>query len=86
MKKIQIAFAALTAVVGIGGAYAATHQESANRAGTIYRWHTVGGKVVFTTTIPKAQADGQCVGGQVTCLRGTALTPTQNTKVTLFKS
>lgn len=75
MKKIKIAFAALTAVAGIGGAYAATHQDSANRASTIYRWHTAGGKVLFTTTVPRAQQLGSCSGGNQFCLRGTAVSP-----------
>lgn len=85
MKKIKIAFAALTAVAGIGGAYAATHQDSANRAGTIYRWHTVGGAVAFTTTVPHAVTLGNCTGGASFCLRGTAITPTQVPTVTLHK-
>ncbi|WP_343746379.1 hypothetical protein [Chitinophaga sp.] len=75
MKKIKIAFAALTAVVGIGGAYATTHQASADRVGTIYRWHTlVGNNVLATTTIPNAQFLSGCNGQRVNCLRGTVQT------------
>ncbi|SKA47034.1 hypothetical protein SAMN04488128_10880 [Chitinophaga eiseniae] len=72
MKKIKIAFAALTAVAGIGGAYATTHQGSVNRAGTIFKWHTVGNTTVFVGTVAKATTFGQCFGTAQTCLRGTA--------------
>ncbi|NML38854.1 hypothetical protein HHL17_16730 [Chitinophaga sp. G-6-1-13] len=88
MKRIKIAFAALTAVVGIGGAYASTHQESTNnRAGTIYRWRTVvpNGPVLITTTIPNAKVFGGCTDGSNFCLRGTNVTPTSVPIVTLHK-
>ncbi|MBC9929101.1 DUF6520 family protein [Chitinophaga qingshengii] len=71
MKKIKIAFAALTAIIGIGGAYATT-ADSVNRVGTIYRWHTVGGKVTFSGTTVAARVNCPAPSG-VTCLYGTAL-------------
>nr|WP_295865469.1 DUF6520 family protein [uncultured Chitinophaga sp.] len=70
MKKIKVAFAALTAIVGIGGAYATT-ADSTSRVGTIYRWHTVGGTYTFSGTTVLAKQKCPAPNG-VTCLYGTA--------------
>lgn len=80
MNKIKVAFAALTAIAGIGGAYAFSN-NGGNRANTVYKWHTVGGFTLLQTTIPSAQVVCPEPSG-VTCLRGTA---PQRTPVTLFK-
>ncbi|NLR68898.1 hypothetical protein HGH92_31645 [Chitinophaga varians] len=73
MKKIQVAFAALAAVAGIGGAYAATHQETERRFAQTYNWYTPSGKLLTAhATIGAAQVAGGCgAPAQITCLRGT---------------
>lgn len=85
MNKIKIVFAALTAVVGIGGAYATTHQESSNRAGTTFKWYTPGGAVFNNAlTLNQARAASGCtVTAQLPCLRGTGIT-VGGTHVTVF--
>jgi len=70
MKKLQVAFAALAAVAGIGGAYATTHASSSTTAGTVYNWYTKAGGYVFSGTL--AQATVRCNGVGTICLRGTA--------------
>lgn len=68
MKKIQVAFAALAAVAGIGGAYATTHASS-TVVGTVFNWYNASG-FVFSGTIKAGTA--VCHGGGNFCLRGTA--------------
>ncbi|MGN7823494.1 hypothetical protein ACTJJB_25460 [Chitinophaga sp. 22536] len=89
MNKIKVAFAALTAVVGIGGAYAATHhQVSANRAVTVYNWRTVlpNGPILFSATIATAKSLRNCNGVTLFCLQGTAFSSSTPTPVvTLLK-
>ncbi|MBC9915552.1 hypothetical protein [Chitinophaga varians] len=84
MNKIKIAFAALAAVAGIGGAYAATQGESSARVLT-YNWYTPAGTPfsVSQTTVAAANASG-CKGTSVTCLKGTNVAK-QQAPVTLFK-
>ncbi|WP_147243295.1 hypothetical protein [Chitinophaga flava] len=77
MKKIKIAFASLSAVAGIGGAYATMHpsESSSFRVAQTYTWRTIiVGKVVYTsTTVSAARFLSDCTGDvAIPCLRGTA--------------
>ncbi|WP_212003900.1 hypothetical protein [Chitinophaga sp. HK235] len=73
MKKLQVAFAALAAVAGIGGAYASTHKSSdAARVGTIYNWYTVGGNsFVLAGTTVTAKTLICPANNSIKCARGT---------------
>ncbi|NML38855.1 hypothetical protein HHL17_16735 [Chitinophaga sp. G-6-1-13] len=84
MKKIKIFFATLMAMAGVGGAYAAAHRGAGNWVNTIYRWHTISGSVIFTTTVSSAQLLGNCTGGANVCLRGTGGTFPNIRVLTLF--
>lgn len=76
MQKIKVAFAALTAIAGIGGAYATTQQGATERVGTLYKWVTVTHQLVTvyqSLTIGQAKLASGCTAGTVRCLHGTAL-------------
>ncbi|QJB37306.1 hypothetical protein HF324_05350 [Chitinophaga oryzae] len=81
MKKLQVAFAALAAVAGVGGAYASTHSNDAARTGTIFNWYTVNGQYRLTGTTATARFQSCKLPGTVICLKGTA----GSKKATLFK-
>ncbi|WP_147243296.1 hypothetical protein [Chitinophaga flava] len=78
MKRIKIAFAALSAVAGIGGAYATTHQGESSRIAQTYTWRTVvqpsNNITLYThTTVATAKVLSGCTGSTlVPCLRGTS--------------
>lgn len=70
MKKLQLAFSALAAITGIGGAYA-SYAPAHNAFAATHNWVTKGGKAVtslnHTTTLT---ASGRCVTGVITtCLK-----------------
>ncbi|WP_147243294.1 hypothetical protein [Chitinophaga flava] len=77
MKKIKVAFAALSAVAGIGGAYATTiHNDSnSSRAGQTYNWYSCepGSGVIYgNTTVATAERFSGCnLVNLNCCLRGT---------------
>lgn len=81
MKKLQVAFAALAAVAGIGGAYASTHSNDVARVGTVFNWYTVNGQYRLTGTTVTARLKSCPVSGAKVCLKGTAPSKT----ATLFK-
>ncbi|RBL91995.1 hypothetical protein [Chitinophaga flava] len=63
MKKIKIVFAALFAVVGIGGIYATIHERSANRMGTLFNWYTCNGYRTLPIFTFMATSDAQKYSG-----------------------
>ncbi|WP_113613712.1 hypothetical protein [Chitinophaga flava] len=82
MKKTKVAFSALGALIGIGGAYATTHQVISGKVDiNTYNWYTPDGQLAFRSTIlPARSACPELVG--YVCLRGTAQ---GIPNVTLFK-
>ncbi|MBC9910102.1 hypothetical protein [Chitinophaga varians] len=89
MQKIKIAFAALSAVAGFGGAYASTCQGSGNRNATLFNWYKYEApfnRVYTAKSIEDAKVASGCtalVG--VNCLYGTATDSGGVTTYTLHK-
>lgn len=71
MKKLQLAFAALAAIAGVGGAYA-SQVKPASAPYAAHNWVTAGG-----TAVPElngastATASQSCAGQSGVCLRST---------------
>jgi hypothetical protein len=64
MTKMKLVFALLAVLTGIGGAYATRIQETNL---TQYNWVDKNNELVFIGTI--AQAEANCPGNEVFCLR-----------------
>ncbi|NML39368.1 hypothetical protein HHL17_19365 [Chitinophaga sp. G-6-1-13] len=77
MKKIRIALATFAAIIGIGGAYAATHQDSSRRNATLFNWYTfVHFNRVYThKSIQEAESLSGCNGVGANCMYGTVTDP-----------
>lgn len=91
MKKISTILSTLIAIMGIGGAYASTHQHlESNRMFTIFNWYTTGGFwFQFSATIDRAKDRSGCDERSfiTACLRGTAYTlGGTHVVVTLFRN
>ncbi|MBC9929100.1 hypothetical protein [Chitinophaga qingshengii] len=71
MKKLRIAWTAVSALLGIGGAYATVYQGAATVIHIPYNWYLTNGQYAFNATINVAKAICPAENG-VTCLIGTA--------------
>nr|WP_295865472.1 hypothetical protein [uncultured Chitinophaga sp.] len=71
MKKISVVWGAISALIGIGGAYASVYRESNGLVHYTYNWYLTNGQYAFTATIDVAKAICPAPLG-TTCLVGTA--------------
>ena len=70
MKRVQLIFAVIAAVVGIGAAYA--YQPKNTKTYIPYHWYTPGGHFIFFASTVMARQ--RCINaGVMTCLIGTVI-------------
>jgi hypothetical protein len=64
MTKMKFAFAAIAALIGVGGAYAS---KPSTKAATVHTWKDINGVTQMIGST--AEAEAGCPGNNVFCLR-----------------